>query len=139
LFESTRYEQVVTFKGWWYINMPLFLDTAHDNLNMEFFVMENLITRWINVEKKVNLKDRKRCVYIYNLKSEWYYKIIKVLKNLHDNFLEFSLRKKKFLLFKFKNPLRHNMYNNFYKIFVIVVSLLHFSNLFCLLEHKLFK
>jgi hypothetical protein len=74
--------------------MPLFLDTAHDNLNMEFFVMENLITRWINVEKKVNLKDRKSCVYIYNLKSEWYYKIIKVLKNLHDNFLEFSLRKK---------------------------------------------
>jgi len=75
------------------INMSLFLDTAHDNLNMEFFVMENLITRW-NVEKKVNLKDRKRCVYIYNLKSEWYYEIIKVLKNLHDNFLEFSLRKK---------------------------------------------
>jgi hypothetical protein len=42
------------------INMPLFLDTAHDNLNMDFFfVMENLITRW-NVEKKVNLN-------IYNL------------------------------------------------------------------------
>jgi len=73
------------------INMPLFLDTAHDNLNMEFIVMENLIFRW-NVEKKVNLKDIN---YLWvDLESEWYYGIIKVLQNLHYNFLEFSQRKK---------------------------------------------
>ena len=44
--------------------MPLFLDTAHDNLNMEFFVMENLITRWINVEKKLIWRIEKG-VFIY--------------------------------------------------------------------------